>query len=192
MSTTDFTHARRIAAGLGIAAGGAFAAALMGLGTAGVAGADPTDDAYVDTYYNDPALVTAGDVYTTNPIDAYDILFGASGTDVGGQGYENAAADLAAAQANLAGYESFTTDVISFEENNGHALADLIYSIDPSAFYLQTTEGITGTMAGGAYLVPDDMLGYLATGLDYGLLSPTGLGYVLDPLIDVLLGEPIG
>ncbi len=66
--------------------------------------------------------------------------------------------------------------------------------MDPSAFYLQTTEGVTGTVSetvsgvDGAYLVPDDFLGYLATGLDYGLLTPTGLDYVLTPLIDLLAG----
>ena len=41
----------------------------------------------------------------------------------------------------------------------------------------------------GQYLVPDDFLGYLATGLDYGLLTPTGLNFVLTPLIDILVGE---
>ncbi len=67
-------------------------------------------------------------------------------------------------------------------------------AIDPSVFYEQTTAGITGTLAdtAGAYLVLDSLLGYLSTGLDYGLLTPTGLDYVLSPLIDVLLGQPFG
>jgi hypothetical protein len=29
-------------------------------------------------------------------------------------------------------------------------------------------------------------------GLDYGLLTPTGLDFVLTPLIDILLGQPFG
>ena len=44
----------------------------------------------------------------------------------------------------------------------------------------------------GDYLVPDDALGYLATGLDYGLLTPTGLDFVLTPLIDILVGSTPG
>jgi hypothetical protein len=97
------------------------------------------------------------------------------------------------AQSNLTGYEGFTTDVATFEETAGdHGLENLINAIDPSAFYEQTTTGITGTIldSGGAYLVPDSALGYLATGLDYGLLTPTGLDYVLTPLIDLLTGAP--
>ena len=181
MSTKKFTGALRIGAGLGIAAGGAVAAALLGLGT-GVAAAEGP---YVDTYYDDAKIAGAGD--TTYPNDAYDMLFGAHGT----QGTENASLDLSAAQSNLSSYESFTTDVTAFEQNSGdHGLENLIYAIDPSAFYEQTTHGITGTLDGGAYLVPDDALGYLATGLDFGLLSPTGLDFVLTPLIDVLLGQP--
>ena len=84
--------------------------------------------------------------------------------------------------------------VTAFEQTAGdHGLENLIFAIDPSAFYEQTTEGVTGTLAGGvdAYLVPDSFLGYLATGLDYGLLTPTGLDYVLTPLIDLLTGTPL-
>ena len=55
--------------------------------------------------------------------------------------------------------------------------------------------GVVGTIADSRwrrYLVPDSALGYLATGLDYGLLTPTGLDYVLTPLIDILTGTPFG
>ncbi len=64
-----------------------------------------------------------------------------------------------------------------------HGLENLVNAIDPSAFYEQTTAGVVGTIAdsGGAYLAPDDFLGYLSTSLDYGLLTPTGLNFVLDP-----------
>jgi hypothetical protein len=44
----------------------------------------------------------------------------------------------------------------------------------------------------GDYLAPDDALGYLATGLDYGLLTPAGLDFVLTPLIDILVGSTPG
>lgn len=165
---------------IGAALGGAAVAAFVGMGTAH---ADPV----LDTYAIDPLIVQAGDTFTPN--DAYDMLFGAYGT----QGVENASLDLADAQQNLTGYEGFTTAVIAFEQTAGdHGLENLIYALDPSAFYEQTTAGITGTLfdAGGAYLVPDDFLGYLATGLDYGLLTPTGLDYVLTPLIDLLAGQP--
>ena len=86
-------------------------------------------------------------------------------------------------------------DVAAFEANAGdHGLENLIFAIDPTAFYEQTTTGVTGTLldSGGAYLVPDSFLGYLATGLDFGLLTPTGLTYVLTPLIDLLTGTPFG
>ena len=119
------------------------------------------------------------------------MLFGSAGQ----QGVNNAALDLADAQRNLTGYEAFTTHVDAFEQTAGdHGLENLIFALDPSAFYEQTTSGIVGTIAdsGGAYLVPDSALGYLATGLDYGLLTPTGLTYVLTPLIDILTGQPFG
>jgi hypothetical protein len=170
----------------GLVAGGA-AAAFIGMGTA-----HATPDVTVDSYYDDPSVVAAGDTFSPN--DAYDMLFGSAST----QGVDNAALDLSDAQSNLTGYEGFTTDVATFESTAGdHGLENLIYALDPSAFYLQTTDGVTGTVSetvsgvDGAYLVPDDFLGYLATGLDYGLLTPTGLDYVLTPLIDLLAGSPI-
>jgi hypothetical protein len=172
---------------IGTAFGGAAIAAFVGMGTA-----HASPNITVDPYYDTPGVIAAGDHFTPN--DAYDILFGAAGT----QGADNATLDISDAQGNVTGYESFTTDVAAFEGNAGeHGLENLIYALDPSAFYLQTTDGVTGTVAEtvsgvtGAYLVPDDFLGYLATGLDYGLLTPTGLDYVLTPLIDLLVGAPV-
>ncbi|MCV7332657.1 hypothetical protein [Mycobacterium cookii] len=158
------------------------AAAVFGMGTAH---ATPVVDIYSDT----AGVYAAGDHVLPN--DAYDMLFGS----LGSQGIANSTLDISDAQANLPGYESFTTDVVAFEQTAGdHALENLINAIDPSAFYEQTTAGVTGTLidSGGAYLVPDSFLGYLATGLDYGLLTPTGLDYVLTPLIDILTGTPFG
>ncbi|MGB9250513.1 MAG: hypothetical protein WCC28_12250 [Mycobacterium sp.] len=166
---------------VGLAAGAA-CAAFIGMGTAH---ATPVVDIYADT----TSIDTLGDTF--HPNDAYDMLFGS----LGSQGVANSTLDVSDAQSNLAGYEAFTTDVAAFEANAGdHGLENLIFAIDPSAFYEQTTAGVTGTLldSGGAYLVPDSFLGYLATGLDYGLLTPTGLTYVLTPLIDLLTGTPFG
>jgi hypothetical protein len=168
---------------IGAALGGAAVAAFVGMGTAHAA---PVVDIYADT----PGVVAAGDLQP-GPNDAYDILFGSAGA----QGIANSTLDISDAQSNLTGYEAFVTDVTAFESTAGdHGLENLIFAIDPSAFYEQTTEGVTGTLAGGLgdYLVPDSFLGYLATGLDYGLLTPTGLDYVLTPLIDILTGTPFG
>ena len=176
MSHTQFNRL-----GIGTAIAGAAAAAIVGMGTA------HADTPVIDPYFDTAGVVTAGDAITPN--DAYDILFGSAGT----QGVDNSALDVSDALSNVHGYEAFTNDVVTFEQTAGeHGLENLINAIDPSAFYEQTTEGVTGTLAGGldAYLVPDSFLGYLATGLDYGLLTPTGLDYVLTPLIDLLTGTP--
>ena len=169
MSRNDSTgRGRRIAFGLATAAGGALAAAMLGMGTAH---ADITTP-YVDTH---------------SLPDPYDVLFGAQGT----QGADNALLDSNLLTTNPTGDATFMTDVSQFEASADHPLADLINAIDPSAFYEQTgglDPTFVGDLAGGAYLVPDDSLGYLATGLDYGLLTPTGLAFVLDPLINLLLG----
>jgi len=54
-------------------------------------------------------------------------------------------------------------------------VSDLIGSLDPSAF--------------NAVGLPDDVLGDLAAGLDTDLLAPLGLGALLDPVIDGLVGS---
>jgi hypothetical protein len=166
MSRKHSTGRRRSAFVVATAAGGAMAAAMLSMGTA-----------HADTPYVDP--------YT--PPDPYDVLFGAEGT----QGADNATLDTNLALSNPTGDLTFYNDVVSFEDGSDHALQNLINAIDPSAFYEQTSVGITGTLvdSGGAYLVPDSTLGYLATGLDAGLLTPVGLDYILTPLIDILLGQ---
>jgi hypothetical protein len=178
---------RKYSTAVGAALGGAAVAAFVGMGTA-----HASPEVTTDIYADGAAVAATGDHFTPN--DAYDMLFGSAST----QGLDNAALDLSDAQANLTGYEAFTTDVATFESTLGdHGLENLIYALDPSAFYLQTTDGVTGTISetvsgvAGAYLVPDDFLGYLATGLDYGLLTPTGLDYVLTPLIDLLAGGAV-
>jgi hypothetical protein len=161
---------RKYSTVVGLAAGAA-AAAFIGMGTAHADVTVPLPDPY------------------SSP-DPYDVLFGGQGT----QGADNATLDSNLDTSNPSGYEVFNTDVSSFEAGQDHALENLIFALDPSSFYEQTgglVAGDVGTLAGGAYLVPDDALGYLATGLDYGLLTPTGLDYVLTPLIDLLLGSSI-
>ena len=156
------------ALGVGAAIGGAAVAMFLSMGTAH---ADITIP-FIDPY---------------SPPDPYDVLFGAMGT----QGVDNAILDSNLATSNPTGDLTFMTDVSQFEASTDHPLADLINAIDPSAFYSQIgglDPGFAGDLAGGAYLAPDDTLGYLATGLDYGLLTPTGLAFVLDPLINLLLG----
>lgn len=169
MSQKDSTG-RRLRAGFSLASlvGGALAAAALSMGTA---------HADITTPFPDPYAVP----------DPYDVLFGAQGT----QGADNALLDGNLLTTNPTGELTFMTDVSQFEASADHPLTALINAIDPSAFYEQTgglDPGFVGDLTGGAYLAPDDALGYLATGLDYGLLTPTGLAFVLDPLINLLLG----
>jgi hypothetical protein len=173
MSQKDSTgRGRRTGFGLVTAVGGALAAAALSMGTAH---ASPFPDPYAAP-------------------DPYDVLFGAAGD----QGVANNNLDLVDAAQNASSFEAFMKATDAFESTAGdHGLENLIYAIDPTAFYEQTgglDPGFAGTIldSGGAYLVPDSALGYLATGLDYGLLTPTGLDYVLTPLIDLLTGTPFG
>ena len=177
MSRNDSTATRRRSLlGLGIGAGAAFATAVMiSLGSAPAAHADITipgtgtlDNPVVDLYPEQ---------------DPYVDLYGAMGQ----QGVDDEAASVALAQSNPGNAASFDTLVDSFLANNDHPLADLVNAIDPSAFYYQI-DPVAGLTT--PFLVPDDTLGYLAQTLDFGLLNPTGLGFVLDPLIEILLGNP--
>jgi hypothetical protein len=163
------SNGRRLRAGFSLASltGGALAAAALSMGTAH---ASPFLDPYL-------------------PPDPYDVLFGAQGT----QGIDNNLLDGTLFTSNPTGDATLMEDVAAFEGNAGeHGISNLINAIDPSAFYEQTGGGAVGTIVdtAGAYLVPDSALGYLATGLDFGLLTPTGLDFVLTPLIDLLLGVP--
>jgi hypothetical protein len=160
---------RRTGFGLVTAVGGALAAAALSMGTAH---ASPFLDPYL-------------------PPDPYDVLFGAEGT----QGADNNLLDGTLLTSNPTGDATFMEDVAAFEANaSEHGITNLINAIDPSAFYEQVGGGALGTITdtASAYLVPDSALGYLAVGLDYGLLTPTGLDFVLTPLIDILTGTPFG
>lgn len=160
---------RRTAVGVGAAAVGAF----LSLGTAAVAGAESgsIDDPVANIYPNPSGYVN---------------LYGAFGE----QGEANNAADLALFAQNPGGAAAFDILVNEFQENETHPLSDLVFALIPTAFYFQTDPDIDGTFFGDAFLVPDSALGYLAQTLDFMLLTPTGLGFVLDPLIEILTGQP--
>jgi hypothetical protein len=157
------------AVGIGAAISGAAVAAFIGMGTAHADVAPPGDQ-------------------------GFSILFGGDGTDPGvtaGQASANEAADLSLYQQNPADAAAFNTDVTQFEIGNDHPLEDLIQAIDPSAYSTQVTDGITGTFTeSGGYLVPENFLGYVGTSLDYFTLNPTGLDYLLAPVIELLVGSP--
>lgn len=166
--------ARRAVVGLGAVTGGAFAAAFIGIGTAGA---------------------VVGDEFPSccSGEEGYSILFGGDGADSGvttAQAADNLSLDTQLYDQNPGDAASFATSAATFEAGNDHAIEDIVNALDPSAFSTQVTDGITGTLAGGGYLVPEDSLGYLATGLDYFLLTPTGLDYLLSPVAELLLGSP--
>jgi hypothetical protein len=157
------------ATGVGAAVAGAAVAAFLSLGTAPAALADDS----------------------LAP-DGYSDLFGATGTPgvLPAQGADNASLDTQLFAAHPGDAVAFDQYVGTFESNNDHAVANLINALDPSAFVTQHDPDIDGTLLGGGYLVPDDSLGYLATELDAFLLNPTGLGFLLSPVIEILLGSP--
>ena len=154
------------ALGVGAAAAGAAVAAFISMGTA------HADD-------------------TLTP-DGYSDLFGATGTPgyPNAAGMDNASLDAQLFDQNPGQAASFDQYVDTFESNNDHAIANLINALDPSAFVTQHDPDIVGTLFGGGYLVPDNSLGYLATELDAFLLNPTGLGFLLSPVIEILVGSP--
>jgi hypothetical protein len=162
---------------VGAALGGAAIAAFIGMGTAHAA---PVDD-------------------------GFQILFGETGNPNldSATGLAQIASNVTA-DANLtatnAGAETALTNSADLFQSTGtdHALEQLVYALDSSAFVTQSTEGVAGYLTAasgdaGGYLVPDDFLGYLATDLDFFLLSPTGLDPgLLGPIIDTLLGFAVG
>jgi hypothetical protein len=123
------------------------------------------------------------------PVDdqGYSALFGAEGSGAQGIGAHDAALDASLFKADPADAAGFYTDVTYFEEGNLHPFTDLLHSIDPSAFATQTFDGIHGAylVNGGAYLIPTDFLGYLATETDF-VLNGNGLSAILDPAVNLL------
>jgi hypothetical protein len=162
------------ALGIGAAMGGAAVAAFLSMGTAHAVDGYPVDD------------------------DGFQILFGAPGTEglLAGQIADNVTADANLTASSQGAETTLSNDAALFEATAGdHGLETLIHAIDPTAYVVQFTPGIDGTLttAGdiGGYLVPDDFLGYVGTELDAFLLSPLGLDpALLGPLLDAILGSP--
>jgi hypothetical protein len=158
--------------GVGTAVAGAAVAAFVGMGTAH-ADVVPDADGYSDLY---GATGTPG------------ILFGQTTTDT--------ALDSELFSQSPGNAAAFDTAVDLFQSTGtDHGVTQLINALDPSAFQVQYDPDITGYLTGASdlhgYLVPDDFLGYLATDLDFFLLSPTGLDpALLGPVLDTLLGFP--
>jgi hypothetical protein len=155
--------------GIGTAVAGAAVAAFVGMGTANAVVGDLLD------------------------ADGYSDLYGATGTTGVGiaQGLDNAQLDTQLFLQDPTTAVSFDHAVDVFESSNVHAVADLINALDPSAFTTQFDPDIVGTFTeAGGYLVPVDSLGYLAQSVDFFLLDPTGLGFLLSPVIELLLGSP--
>jgi hypothetical protein len=167
MSRNDRTSAprgRRTVLGLGAVAGAALTAALISMGTAPVAGAivdaDPISDLVGAL---DPNAFILG-----VPDDALGLL--ASGLDNDLLAPLGLGSLLDPVIDGLVG-TPFGASVVF----DADPLSDLVAALDPNAFILG---------------VPDDALGLLASGLDADLLAPLGLGSLLDPIIDGLLGSP--
>ena len=147
MSRNDRTadRRRRSVLGVGTVAGAAFAAALISMGTAPSASADPDLDPFQDLY----GFNAAGINSWTHGADTF------------------LAANAPALATTLDGL------VDSYNSVDADPLSDLVAALDPQAF---SPNGF-----------PTDYLGDLAVTLDYGLLWPTGLGALLDPVVDSLL-----
>ena len=167
MSRNDRTPVppgRRIALGFGTAAGAALAAALVSMGTAPVAGAiidaDPLSDLVAAL---DPSAFVLG-----VPDDALGLL--ASGLDQDLLAPLGLGALLDPIIDGLVGTPFGAASIFDADP-----VSDLVAALDPHAFILG---------------VPDDALGLLASGLDQDLLAPLGLGALLDPIIDGLVGSP--
>jgi hypothetical protein len=155
---------RRIALSFGTAAAATSAAALIGMGAAPVAGAvvdaDPVSDLVAAL---DPNAFILG-----VPDDGLGLL--AAGLDQ----------DLLAPLGLGALLDPIIDDLVGTPLGAASVLdadpiSDLVSALDPNAFVLG---------------VPVDALGLLAAGLDQDLLAPLGLGALLDPVIDALVGSP--
>jgi hypothetical protein len=166
MSQGNSTGVRRTGLGVSLAAGAAVAAAMFGMGTAHADVLGTENDPFINT---DPGGISE--------------LFGGTGTV---QGVNDLAADGELIATNPGDATAFALQVGTFESNVDTPLTSIIQSIDPNAFEWQISAGVD---SGAAYLVPDDFLGYLATDLDFFVLQPTGLGDILGPLGDILLGS---
>jgi hypothetical protein len=163
---TPALRRRRMASSFGTAAGAAIVAALIGMGTAPEAGAVVDADPLTD-------LIGAFDPLAFNASDAPTDSLGLVGyyVDTYLLGPSGLGTELdPIVDGWLASLPSGAASVLDADP-----VSDLVGALDPSAF-----NGLG---------LPDDALGLLASGLDSDLLAPLGLGTLLDPVIDGLLGS---
>jgi hypothetical protein len=163
---TRTSRGRRIALSFGTAVGTAVIAASISMGTAPAAGAVVDADPLTDLIGAfDPNAFNSSDA----PTDALGLLgYGIDTYLLGPTGLateldpmvDDWLSSLAPGSASV-----FDADPVSH----------LIGALDPSAF--------------NAVGLPDDALGLLASGLDADLLAPLGLGALLDPIVDDLVGS---
>jgi hypothetical protein len=160
-------NARRIALSLGTAAGAALIAASISMGTAPVARADITDADPLSDLIGafDPNAFTAAGA----PRDALGLLGYYTDTYLLGPSGLGDALDPSV-DSYLSSLPTAAASVLDADP-----VSDLTAALDPSAF--------------NALGLPDDVLGDLASGLDADLLAPLGLGALLDPVIDGLVGS---
>jgi hypothetical protein len=157
---------RRMASSFGTAAGAAIIAALISMGTAPAAGAVVDADPLTDLIgHFDPLAFNASDAPTDSLglVGYYIDTYLLGPTGLGTELDPIVDGWLASATSGAASV--LDADPVS----------DLVGALDPSAFVLG---------------VPVDALGLLAAGLDNDLLAPLGLGALLDPVIDGLVGSP--
>jgi hypothetical protein len=137
------------------------------------------------------AFISMGTAYAVGDADGYTDLLGGGNLP---QAADNASLDTQLFDNNPGGAAAFDASVDNFQSSPfDHGLQSLIFALDPSSFVIQHDADIIGTVLNtdGGYLVPDNFLGYLATDLDYFLLTPTGLDpLLLGAVIDTLLGSP--
>jgi hypothetical protein len=144
------------------------------------------------------AFIGMGSAHAAPTDDGFQILFGAPGTAglLASQTATNVTDDANLTATNPGAETALTNSADLFQATGtDHGLEQLIFALDPSSYVVQSTDGIDGYLTGatdaGDYLVPDNALGFLATDLDFFLLSPTGLDPgLLGPILDTLLGFP--
>ena len=187
---TPTPRGHRIALSCGTSAGAALIAASISMGTAPAAGADVIDADPVSDLIgaSDPHAFSAAGVpdadaishligaldpnaFSTSgaPTDALGLLgYGLDTYLLGPTGLGDALDPII--DDWLSSLPSGAASVLDADP-----VGDLIGALDPNAF--------------NALGLPDDVLGDLAAGLDTDLLGPTGLGALLDPVIDGLVGS---
>ncbi|MFZ0903581.1 MAG: hypothetical protein WAN71_06835 [Mycobacterium sp.] len=163
---TPTSGGRRIALSFGTAVGAAVIAASISIGTAPAAGAVVDADPLTD-------LIGAFDPLAFNSSDAPTDVLGLVGYGI--DTYLLGPTGLGTELDPMVDSWLSSLPAGSASVLDADPVSDLIGALDPSAF--------------NALGLPDDALGLLASGLDADLLAPLGLGALLDPIVDGLVGS---